>query len=53
MRYRVKIRETLERTVEVSAKNEKEAVRKTETLYDKCSIVLNAEDFEEVTFTIQ
>ena len=53
MRYRVKIRETLERTVEVSAKNEKDAIDKTEMLYDKCSIVLNAEDFEEVTFIIE
>ena len=53
MRYKVKICETLERTVEVSAKNEDDAIDKTEMLYNKCSIVLTADDFKEVTFTIQ
>ena len=53
MRYKVKIRETLERTVEVSAKNEEDAIDKTEMLYNKCSIVLTAEDFAEVKFLIE
>ena len=53
MRYKVKIRETLERTVEVSAKNEEEAIKKVRKLYDKCSIVLTADDFEEVKFLIE
>ena len=53
MRDQVKLRETLERTVEVSAKNEEDAIDKTEALYNKCSIVLDAEDFEEVKFLIE
>ena len=53
MRYKVKIREILERTVEVSAKNEEDAIDKAEMLYNKCSIVLTAEDFAEVKFIIE
>ena len=53
MRYKVTISETLERTVEVYATNDKDAINKVRKLYNKCSIVLTADDFDNVKFIIE
>lgn len=49
-KYNVKITETLVRSVETEADSYEEAEDKVRELYDDCSIVLDASDFEDVYF---
>ena len=44
-RFDVEITEYLQRTIKVAAESSQEAIEKVEEAYDKCEIVLGAEDF--------
>lgn len=44
-KYKVEITEYLQRIVEVDADNERDAIEKVESMYDKEEIVLSADDF--------
>ena len=50
--YKVEIEETLNRIVEVDAENEDEAYMKVKEMYKNCEIVLMAEDFLDVEFSV-
>ena len=51
-KYNVEIEEILNRIVEVEAENEGEAYKKVKNMYRKCEIVLTAEDFVDVEFSV-
>lgn len=51
-KYKVEIEETLNRIVEVDAENEDEAYMKVKEMYKNCEIVLMAEDFLDVDFSV-
>jgi len=51
-KYKVEIEETLNRIVEVDAENEDEAYMKVKEMYKNCEIVLMAEDFLDVEFSV-
>lgn len=44
-KFDVEITEYLQRTIKVAAESSQEAIEKVEEAYDKCKIVLDAEDF--------
>lgn len=44
-KFDVEITEYLQRTIKVAAESSQEAIEKVEEAYDKCKIVLGAEDF--------
>ena len=44
-KFDVEITEYLQRTIKVAAESSQEAIEKVEEAYDKCEIVLGAEDF--------
>ena len=48
--YKVKIIETLEREIEITAKDEEEAKKKVEKDWEESKIVLDYTDFIEVLF---
>lgn len=50
MKYAVKIREVLERTVVVDTDNFDEAVETVSDAYSRSEVILDAEDFTEVEF---
>lgn len=50
--YTGTITETLSRTVEIQAETWEDAVKKLEQLYDDEKIVLAADDFVDVDFTV-
>lgn len=52
MKYRVCITETLEEVVEVDAESSDEAVRKVHESYSNCDIILDANNFVDVEFSI-
>ena len=47
MKYKVEITEYLQKTIEVDAKDEKEAYSKVKQMYDDEKIVLSADDFTD------
>ena len=51
MKYKIKIQETLARTVTVDADTEDEAIDKAEELYYNSDIILDSEDYKGVIFT--
>jgi hypothetical protein len=52
MKYKVEIKETLARIIEIEAENEDEAYMKVKEQYKKCEIVLTAEDFIDVEISV-
>ena len=50
--YNVLIKEILERSVEVKANNEEEAIDKARKLYRNCEVILDWNELGEVTFEI-
>ena len=48
--YAIEIKETLSKVIEIEANTEEEALQKIKDLYQKESIVLDAEDFVTVEF---
>ena len=46
-KYKVEITEYLQRTIEVDAKDKKEAYSKVKQMYDNEEIVLSADDFTD------
>jgi len=48
--YKIEVRETLSRVVEVTAENADAAVSKVGDLYRQCEIVLDAEDYVGVEY---
>ena len=46
-KYKVEITEYLQKTIEVDAKDEKEAYSKVKQMYDDEEIVLSADDFTD------
>lgn len=48
--YKIEVKETLSRIIEIEAHSEEEAFSKVEDLYKKQEIVLSAEDFVETEF---
>ena len=53
MKYSVEVKETLFRLVEVEAESMNEAKEITEKLYKNEEIVLTADDFKGVNFSVQ
>lgn len=53
MKYQVTITETLSRTVDVEAHNEREAEEAIRELYRGEDIVLDSGDFVDVEFTVE
>ena len=52
MKYRVDISEILKATVYIEANNESEAMGIAKQMYNNCDIILSADNFEDVNFTI-
>lgn len=52
-RYIVEVSELLGRAVKVMASSEEEAVEKANEKYNRQEIVLNADDFAGVTFSVR
>ena len=50
--YNVLIKEILERSVEVKANNEEEAIDEARKLYGNCEVILDWDDLGKVTFEI-
>ena len=48
--YKIEVRETLSREVEVTAENADAAISRVEELYRRCEIVLDAEDYVGVEY---
>ena len=52
-KYYITVIETLKKRVEVEADSEEEALNRVEEEYNKCNIVLEAEDFTDVKFKVK
>lgn len=52
MNYKIEIKETLSRIIDIEAADEKEAIRKTKDDYYKEKVVLNSEDCVERKFLL-
>jgi len=52
MKYKVEVKETLARLIDVEAENEEGAIRKVREQYKNEKIVLSAEDFIDTEFNI-
>lgn len=52
MKYRVDISEILKATIHIEANNECEAMGIAKQTYNNCDIILTADNFEDVNFTI-
>ena len=52
MKYQVEITETLQKTVEVEAESERDAISKVEDQYYNSEIELDASDFIDTVFEI-
>ena len=48
--YKIEVRETLSRVVEVTAENVEAAISRVEELYRSCEIVLDAEDYVGIEY---
>jgi len=48
--FKIEVKETLSRIIEIEAKSKEEAFLKIEDLYKKEEIVLDADDFVETEF---
>ncbi len=48
--FKIEVKETLSRIIEIKANSNQEALLKIEDLYKKQEIVLDAEDFVETEF---
>ena len=48
--FKIEVKETLSRTIEIEANSNNEALLKIEELYKKQEIVLDADDFVETEF---
>jgi DpnD/PcfM-like protein len=48
--FKIEVKETLSRIIEVEATSEDEAISKIQDLYNKEKIVLNADDYVETEF---
>lgn len=53
MNYKIEIKETLSRIIDVEADNEEGAIREAKKQYMNENIVLNADDYVETEFDIQ
>lgn len=49
-KYKVEITETLPKTVEVEADNEKDAIHKVMKMYKNSEVILDANDFVDLDF---
>ena len=52
MKYKVDISKTLKATIDIEADNENEAIGMAKQMYNNSDIVLSADNFEDVKFTI-
>ena len=52
MKFKVDISETLKATIDIEADNENEAIGMAKQMYNNSDIVLSADNFEDVKFTI-
>jgi hypothetical protein len=52
-KYRVKIVETLSRTVEIVAESKEVAVEKVRQMYQNCEIILDASDYVETEISVK
>ena len=52
MKFKVDISETLKATLDIEADNENEAIGMAKQMYNNSDIVLSADNFEDVKFTI-
>ena len=52
MKFKVDISETLKATIDIEADNENEAIGMAKQMYNNSDIVLSADNFEDVNFTI-
>ena len=52
MKFKVDISETLKATIDIEADNENEAIDMAKQMYNNSDIVLSADNFEDVKFTI-
>ena len=52
-KYRVKIVETLSRTIETEAESGDAAVEKVRQMYQKCEIILDASDYVETEISVK
>lgn len=52
MKYKVEIKETLSKIIEIEAKNEEEAIRKIREQYEKQEIVLDSSDYVDTEFNV-
>ena len=52
MNYKVEIKETLSRIIDIEADNEEGAMREAKKQYMNENVVLNAEDYVETEFSI-
>lgn len=50
--YKIEITETLQRTIEIEAENEDDALQGVKEFYDDCDIVLDANNFVDVEFSV-
>ena len=53
MTYKINISEKLQADVVIEASNENEAIEKAEAMYHNCDVLLTADDFSDVSFTIK
>lgn len=51
-KFKVVIKETSSKLVEVQANNEQEALAKVEEMYENCEIVLDWNDLYDIDYTI-
>ncbi|MBQ4528309.1 MAG: DpnD/PcfM family protein [Clostridia bacterium] len=52
MKFKVDISEILKATIDIEADNENEAIGMAKQMYNNSDIVLSADNFEDVKFTI-
>lgn len=51
-KFKIVIKETSSKLVEVQANNEQEALAKVEEMYENCEIVLDWNDLYDIDYTI-
>lgn len=52
MNYKIEIKETLSRIIEIEAENEEGAIKKVKKQYMNENIVLNADDYLDTEFKV-
>lgn len=53
MTYKINISEKLQADVVIHASNEDEAIEKAEAMYHNCDVLLTADNFSDVIFTVK